>query len=316
MTLVPAVDASTGRKIALALLAVAALAAAAATIDTTVTGGSGGFGGSTGAPAANGSAPMFDPPQGSGSFAGDPICVPTLAEPPVVVGIAALLAMGHYAVYRRTGTSTSVVVTAVAVGFPVVGLWGLLTACQRDLSFSFPDLDFGGGIPIGGAGGLGTGAAGDGSVATPTVLFGMLLVVALAGAVALLVLSTTGDEDREAEDATDPPSERPDADVQGVGEAAGTAADRIEADADVGNEVYRAWIEMTTHLDVSRPESSTPGEFAAAAVDAGMDPDDVSELTRLFEAVRYGDERVTDERASRAVAALRRIESAYAGEER
>ncbi|MFD1597698.1 DUF4129 domain-containing protein [Halobellus rarus] len=79
--------------------------------------------------------------------------------------------------------------------------------------------------------------------------------------------------------------------------------------------MYRAWVEMTAHLDLDRPQSSTPGEFAAAAVDAGMDPDDVDELTRLFEAVRYGDERVTDARADRAVAALRRIESAYAGDE-
>jgi hypothetical protein len=46
-----------------------------------------------------------------------------------------------------------------------------------------------------------------------------------------------------------------------------------------------------------------------------MDPDDVDELTRLFERVRYGDERATDARAERAVAALRRVESAYSGGE-
>nr|WP_305882917.1 DUF4129 domain-containing protein [Halobellus rarus] len=165
-----------------------------------------------------------------------------------------------------------------------------------------------------GGGGFGSGAAGDGSVATPTVLFGLLLLVALAGAVILLLATTTGRE-RDADETTDGPVAEPSADVRGVGAAAGTAADRIEADADVGNEVYRAWVEMTAHLDLDRPQSSTPGEFAAAAVDAGMDPDDVDELTRLFEAVRYGDERVTDARADRAVAALRRIESAYAGDE-
>ncbi|WP_144902089.1 DUF4129 domain-containing protein [Halobellus captivus] len=309
-------DAETARKIAFALLAVAALAGAAATIDSTVTGGSGGFGGSAGAPESSGNEPVVDLPQSSGTFEGKPICVPVLARPPVVVGLAALLLIGHYAVYRRTGTSTSVVATAVAVGLPAVALWGILTACQRDLSFEFPRLGFGGGFPIGGGtGGFGTGATGDGAIATPTLLFGLLLLVALAGAVVLLVLSTASGGGDDADGTADSTPDEPDPDVEGVGEVAGAAADRIEGDADVGNEVYRAWVEMTAHLDVARPESSTPGEFAAAAVGAGMDADDVGELTRLFEAVRYGDERVTDERAERAVTALRRIESAYAGEE-
>ena len=68
---------------------------------------------------------------------------------------------------------------------------------------------------------------------------------------------------------------------------------------------------MTTHLPVDNPASSTPAEFADAAVAAGMDREDVAELTRLFEAVRYGDEPITPEREDRAVAALRNIERSY-----
>lgn len=311
------VDGETARRVAFALLAVAALAAAAATIDTTVTGGvGGGIGGASGGPDADPSDPVFGPPPEAGAAAVGSICVPVLARPPVVAALVAALIAGHYAVYRRTGTRESVIATAVGVGLPLTALWGILTACRLGPAFEVPALGGFGGFPIPvGSGGLGSGATGDGSVATPTVLFGLLLLVALVGALVLLFAATTDDSDPDADVTGDRPEDEPDADVRGVGAAAGDAADRIESDADVGNQVYRAWVEMTAYLDVDRPDSSTPGEFAAAAVDAGMDPDDVDELTRLFERVRYGDERATDARAERAVAALRRIESAYSGGE-
>lgn len=115
-----------------------------------------------------------------------------------------------------------------------------------------------------------------------------------------------------------------DEDVVAVGRAAGRAADRLGGDSDdtdtadgdgFENEVYRAWREMTAGLDVDRPESSTPGEFADAAIEAGMSPDDVRELTTLFEAVRYGGRGPTEERERRARRLFRRIEATYAGEE-
>ncbi len=98
-------------------------------------------------------------------------------------------------------------------------------------------------------------------------------------------------------------------DVAAVGRVAGRAADRIETGADAENEVFRAWQTMTEYLDVDRPDSSTPAEFAAAAVDIGLDSEAVGELTAEFEAVRYGGESATAEREERAVAALRRIEA-------
>jgi hypothetical protein len=82
------------------------------------------------------------------------------------------------------------------------------------------------------------------------------------------------------------------------------------------NEIYRAWLEMTRHLAVDRPRSSTPTEFAEAAVDAGMAREDVRELTDLFELVRYGGEAPTPDRVDRARDALRRIERTYGGEGR
>jgi len=83
----------------------------------------------------------------------------------------------------------------------------------------------------------------------------------------------------------------------------------------VENEVYRAWREMTGHLDVENPESSTPAEFAAAAESVGMDDAHVAELTDLFREVRYGGAAATDDREQRAIDALRAIESTYGGED-
>jgi hypothetical protein len=310
------VDRVAARRIAFALLTAVALAATAATIDSTVTGGGiGGTGGAAGGAPSGAPAPVISVGPEAETLEIEPICVPTLARPPVVAALVFLFFAGQYAVYRRTGSLRSVVATALAVGFPATVLWGFLVACRS--GFRLRGIIFGGSegvsLPAGG-GGFGMGAGGGGPLTAPIVLFGLLLAAAIAAALVLFVVSV-GDRDSDGTEADSGESAATETDVHGVGRTAGAAADRIESDADVDNEVYRAWAEMASSLDVERPESSTPGEFAAAAVDAGMDRADVDELTRLFEEVRYGDERATGARAERAVAALRRIESAYAGEE-
>lgn len=144
-----------------------------------------------------------------------------------------------------------------------------------------------------------------------------LVVLAVVG----LVLAVTTSATRRAA-VVDRLTEA-DEDVAAIGRAAGRAADRLGAAGDTAggaddgfeNEVYRAWQEMTASLDVDRPESSTPGEFADAAVEAGMAPEDVEELTSLFEAVRYGGRGPTQERERRARELFRRIEATYAQEE-
>ncbi|MCU4742426.1 DUF4129 domain-containing protein [Halobacteria archaeon AArc-m2/3/4] len=98
-------------------------------------------------------------------------------------------------------------------------------------------------------------------------------------------------------------------------EAAGKAADRIEEhNADVDNTVYRAWLEMTGLLNVDRPETYSAGEFADAAIDLGMAESDVSELTELFNEVRYGGKDAAA-REDRAIEILRTIESQYSAQE-
>ena len=143
------------------------------------------------------------------------------------------------------------------------------------------------------------------------------VVLAVVGGGLLLLmmfaLLRTGEEGtaEESDDAADE-------ETAALGEIAGRAADRIEADsgdgADTENEVYRAWREMTDQLDIRRAETTTPREFQRRAADAGLAPADVRELTGLFEEVRYGGQSATEDREQRAVTVLRRIESTYGDE--
>jgi hypothetical protein len=147
------------------------------------------------------------------------------------------------------------------------------------------------------------------------VVLGVLAAVALAAVVlgALRLRRTLDatpigdavDEDDGPADAGETEEGRDD-----VGRAAGRAAEHLAGGgAPAENDVLRAYRELEAVVPVSRSATATPGEFAAAATDAGVDPDAVRELTALFETVRYGDREPTAAMAERAVAALERIES-------
>ncbi|MWV65838.1 DUF4129 domain-containing protein [Halorubrum sp. JWXQ-INN 858] len=305
----------------LALLAVVALGIAAATLDSAVTTDGGGFGGSGSA----GGIGQADEPDRTGlgettggrtdlSVAG--VCYDSLREPPALLVLVGLFLLIGWLAHRDTGSLFAAGVVAVTVFLPIGGAWLLLSTCRTatfDLQFSFADDDGDGLFAVGGGGVPGIGGEGD-AVSTPEALF--LVAVAVALIASVLVLLAAGGDDGAAggatTDADDAPGTEPD--LAAVGRAAGTAADRIES-ADADNEVYRAWREMTAVLDVDRPASSTPAEFAEAAIAAGVDPEPVDDLTDVFERVRYGGADPTGERERRAVEALRRIEAAHGGEE-
>lgn len=310
-------DRDTVRPVVLALLAVVAIGLAAATLDSPVRTDSGGFGfgpadPDAGAPGGDSSEFALGNQSASGGAGITPPCFPVLDRWWAILAILGVFGAGAYLVHRRLGV-LGVIAYAGPVGIPLLFGHALLTLCTlpapeaREALFEPGNVSF---VP-GGSGAPGTGSGT--SVTDPSFLLMAGLGIALLAAVALLFVSSGGDDPEAEEPAGEP---EPDPDVAAVGRAAGDAADRIEDATDVDNEVYRAWREMTTHLDVPNPQSSTPAEFAAAAVDAGMARDDVEELTALFEAVRYGGESATEERESRAVAALRRIEDAYAEDER
>jgi hypothetical protein len=306
------------RRVGLAALAVLALAVAAATIDSLVTptGATGpGFGIGGGGGVGTGDSPGFgfgDRPLGAGLVVLP--CFPVLTEPRVVAAILLAFLAAGAGTYWKTGSMLPPVALWLAAGLPVAFVWTVLTECTRGgRARDSPGVLFNGSfLPAGG----GAGAFGDtvgSTVSAPTLLLYVLLFVALAGSALLLVLSTGDESDPGGGSAgEDTPT-----DVAAVAEAAGEAADRIEAgedgaaEAGLDNDVYRAWAEMTRHLDVENPAASTPAEFADAAVAAGMDRDDVADLTRVFEEVRYGHAEPTPALEERAVGALRRIEAAY-----
>lgn len=206
-------------------------------------------------------------------------------------------------IYYRFNFATSLLASWTLLP-PVMLVYFLVTDCGGS----------GGGVPNL-AGGGGSDAYGDAIAPisnVPPWTLGVLIGAVFVGAAVLLYRSTGEDEfvvpgDEDGGD-TDP-------DVDQFAEAAGRAADRIEKhNADVDNTVYSAWLEMTGLLNVERPETYSAGEFATAAIDVGLGETDVSELTELFNEVRYGG-KDAESREDRAVTVLRNIESQYGTEE-
>jgi hypothetical protein len=235
-------------------------------------------------------------------------CVPWLYSPPFWLAVAGVTITGWlYARYRQDALAATAYVAVLAL--PATFVWLLLSKCGTEEEP--PDGIVPSDVVAPPEGGDATfGLLGEaGRFASPTWMVVILAVVGL-GAIALVLAADDEDADEPDEptpEAVDPPADH---DVVELGAVAGRAADRIEGDARIDNEIYRAWVAMTEHLDVAHPESSTPGEFQRAAVNAGVNPDTAEELTALFERVRYGDEPPTDETEARAVDALRTMEAA------
>ena len=312
------------RTVVLALLCLAALSFAAATLNSTTSSDTGlGSFGQTGDIGGQETPAEESTGDGQGEqwaivdlgSGGDPIdiCVPWLSSPLAHVGILLGL-LGIFLLGRWYDDAAMGLGWATIVGYPGFFVYLILTDCRGPENGNLLDITSTGNPAQQGGGLLGGGS----SAAPPSVLSQFLLVGVLGLLAVVAVLVLTGDHDQRAFEETGEGNEEAAAeeavDVAAVGEAAGRAADRIEESEEAGfaNEVYRAWAEMTDSLTVDHPESSTPGEFAAAAVDAGMDREDVERLTRLFSDVRYGGEEPTGEREREAIETLRRIEETYA----
>lgn len=284
----------------LAVLGVLALGLAAATLTSTVRRRDDGFGAGGGGGAED---PGILPPS-TPAPTGDPITLPIpdwLVLAVIVVG--GLLALVYLLTHIREAAMT-IAAFAVMVGFVFALVWLLAEL----FPLGTPSMGDMGGFAFGGVSGE---FAGDEGTATPIVLLVALLGVVVLGVA--VALRSSGEE--ELPEGEEPEAALDTAATREMGRTAGRAADRLEGAADVDNQVYRAWREMTDLLDVPEPDATTPGEFAAAATAAGMAGEDVSELTRLFEDVRYGDAEADETRERRATTVFRRIERTYAPEE-
>ncbi|WP_424014363.1 DUF4129 domain-containing protein [Halorubrum xinjiangense] len=306
--------------VAVALLALLALGVAAATLDTAVDTGSGGFGGTGGDAPSVGEEPgdpgVLSSSGEAGELSASGFCFPSLREPPAVLALLAGLMLLAGITYRDTASPFASVAVAGVIGVPIGILFWVLSTCRSVAESVSISLGLGGNgtglLPEGAAGGGGFGSA-EGAASAPQLLFALVVAAAVIASVAALLLAGGDDEaDGDAGGQPDEADEEPPA-LDAIGRTAGEAADRIES-SDADNEVYRAWRDMTDVLDIDRPASSTPAEFATAAVDAGVDEEPVTALTEAFERVRYGGEDATDDRERRAVEALRRIEERHGGD--
>jgi hypothetical protein len=289
----------------LAVLAVIALGAAAATLTTTTPGAVTGDGEGTGV----GSGPRFSLGGFNATEPPDSSILPpwVLRAFMTTIAVVGLIALVVYVYQEGLSGVAKLAMMALGIAALLGGLMWLL------LNF---DLGGDGESGILGGGDTTLPEGGGGSTADPSIFqepaFLLFLVLGAILAGAIVVLMRTTDSGSPPPRTTSPPMA--DDSAQQVGAAAGRAADHIEGAGSVENAVFRAWREMTDHLDLPR-RTTTPGEFADAAVEAGMRPDDVRELTALFEASRYGGVDPDEARERRAVDALRRIEREYAPDE-
>ena len=222
--------------------------------------------------------------------------------------LVAILFIPLFLLFVRDLATQKMAVAFVLAILALVITWLVLLAASVLLPEGLPNP-----LSVDQSGGSGIAEAGDDSGFGPS----LPLIGGMAGIVivlAVLVLWTFSTDDPEETDDEPEREAEPDP-LESVGRAAGEAADALqESESTPANAVYEAWLKMTEALSVSNRASATPGEFADAAIEAGMAREDVADLTRLFEEVRYGDEPVSEERAARATDALRHIEESYGGD--
>lgn len=286
-----------------ALLALVSLSLAATALDESATaGGSGlGPGESDGQLGGGSGSPPPDPPP----VADLPALSPELAAL-IVAGV--VLAVGYvlYRTIREYGVRDLLVSAVVFTAIVLVAALVVANLGPLGQTIGGSGTNATPGASAGGGSALGPAEQQDPTNTTVPTAVLALLAIGVVG-VGLFVLRTT-DASVDPAPADDEGTDA--AQRAAVADAAAAAADDLAAGADFDNAVYRAWQEMTAALDVTNPETSTPGEFAAAAVEAGFDREAVTDLTQVFEEVRYGGQPAAGDRERRAEAALRTLQHA------
>lgn len=316
----PTVSRRTAGPVAVALLAVVALALAAAGLPSTVVLEDGGVGDGTGSGVGEGTGDGAGATDGG--FERPEWLAPLIAATFALLRVLGLLAMlllvalfvyvtvtRHQALLgvlrdllARLPWAVIQVATLAAIALALLSLWS-----DGAVPEASPV------VPIPGEGG---GSASGSTPIAPDPLTMLAAVLGLAAVSALVVLGLRSrfgpDDDPDDADADDAALST--GDTARMEQTARRAAEHIESRDASADAVVAAWREMATLLGGSDRRTATPRQFAARAVAAGFDREDVELLTRLFEDVRYGDAELTDEQETRALQAFRRIEAAYADE--
>lgn len=187
-----------------------------------------------------------------------------------------------------------------ALGLLLVGLFIWLLFDQFSLSIG------GGSTGVGGDGDSeGAGAVSDATGMELPAILGIAVVAAVIIGALVLVQRSGGDEEEappaapDAAEADGPPTPA----VEDVSATPGASAvGRAAAD----NEVYRAWLALADAAGANA-RRDTPDEVVDRAVDSGVEADAATEITSLFERVRYGDTEPDEQLERRARRARERL---------
>jgi len=99
--------------------------------------------------------------------------------------------------------------------------------------------------------------------------------------------------------------------LRDIARAARTALKDISAGRDWDDSVIQCYARMSEAVSekrgLQRQQTMTPSEFATRLEQAGLPSDPVRRLTRLFEKVRYGERKSSQEDVNEAVSCLRAI---------
>ena len=217
--------------------------------------------------------------------------------------------MACFAIIIIGVAASSLASTPVQGGFGVgVGDGSGSLNNTSEMNDSSGSISQGGGPP--GGSGIGIFASGEtarsvsGSTSPVVILGGLLL---LTGGGILLVFWATTDR---AEESSDYDDKTP----QEMGSSSSSLSTLGHIDPE--NALYQAWWEMVQKADVSQASTKSPGEIASIAIESGLDPKTVTELTRLFQTVRYSQSPVTKDTEHQAQNLLEQVRSQSQGTKR
>lgn len=311
------------RKLVIPLLAIIAISLAAATLTSpTAVGGIGT--GDENNPSEGLQSPA-DQPGGPGfsiSFADGPAgdlgsvaplinlpCFEFLADDQFLTGALITLVILAYILYKIAGVLVPIGLYVVAAA-PVILLYRIFTACvpvdQSQVAlFSLGSSTVANAtsisLPLPGLGGAETAA---GTVEPTSVFLFILLGVGLLIAIIILYESTGDDVQSNVTPRT---STGIPWQISTKSVESSQSLPHIENSVIADNKIYQAWKKMTEDVDISRPNSSGPREYARKAIEEGKHPGAVERLTALFEETRYGTKQPSPESETEAEEALEEI---------
>lgn len=311
------------RKLVIPLLAIIAISLAAATLTSPTAVGGIGTGDENDpseglqSPATQPGGPGFSIAFEDGSFdelgSVAPLislpCLEFLTHDQFFISAIITLIIVAYILHRIAGILVPIGLYVVAAA-PVILIYRLLTACvpaerSQVTLFSISEGAVANAtsisLPLPGLGGADTAA---GSV-EPTSLF-LFVLLGVGLLIAIIILYESTGDDLPTEPTPQPTTGTP-WQISSKSVETTQSLTHLENSVIADNKIYQAWKKMTEEVDIPRPQTSAPREYAEKAIEEGKHPRAVERLTALFEEIRYGTKQPTPESETQAEEALEEI---------